>query len=129
MSYTTSMQSTASTVQEYLRELPEERRELVQHVRQVILDNLPAGYEEGMEYGMIGYFVPLSTFPDTYNGQPLSYVALASQKNAISLYLSAVYADSQREKELRAAFDKIGKKPNMGKSCVRFTKTEDIPLA
>src|SRR5690606_30676429 len=84
--------SKASTVDEYIASLPDDRRAAIAAVRDVIRKNLPPGYEEGMQYGMIGWYVPLSRYPDTYNGQPLGVVALASQKQYMSLYLMAVYA-------------------------------------
>ena len=79
--------SKAETVDEYLAELPEERRAAISAVRQVVLDSLPEGYEEMMQFGMIGYVIPLVRYPVTYNGQALQYAALASQKNHMSLYL------------------------------------------
>ncbi|MGW0521636.1 DUF1801 domain-containing protein [Crossiella sp. NPDC003009] len=119
------MQSSANTVEEYLAELPPDRRETVAAVREVVLANLPAGYEEGMDFGMICWHVPLSRYPDTYNGHPLGYVALASQKQYLSLYLMGAYADGDG---FRARYEATGKKLNMGKSCVRFTKLDDLPL-
>ena len=94
------MQSKATTVKEYLAELPPDRRAAISAVRKVILENLPEGYEEGMEYGMIGYFIPLKRYPVTYNGQPLGIAALASQKNYMSVYLMNVYG-----KEASAYYD------------------------
>jgi hypothetical protein len=120
--------STAKSVAEYLRELPAERAEAIQRVREVILGNLPEGYEEGMQYGMIGYYVPLERYPDTYNGQPLGVAALASQKNYMSVYLHGVYSDPEVESWFRDAYAKSGKKLDMGKSCVRFRRIDDLPL-
>lgn len=122
------MQSTAPTVEEYLESLPADRREAIEAVRAVICENLPEGYEEGMQYGMIGYYIPLSRYPNTYNGQALGYVALASQKNYMSLYLMGVYGNEERERSFREGFASRGKKLNMGKSCVRFKKLDDLPL-
>ena len=85
--------SKAETVDEYLAELPEERRAAISAVRQVVLDSLPEGYEEMMQFGMIGYVIPLVRYPGTYNGQALQYAALASQKNHMSLYLMNIYCD------------------------------------
>ena len=121
-------QSEAKTVKEYLAELPEDRRAAISTVRKVILDNLPKGYEETMQYGMIGYVIPLEEYPETYNGQALAYAALASQKNYISLYLMNIYADSKAEQWFVGQYQASGKKLNMGKSCVRFKKLEDIPI-
>ncbi|MEU4806474.1 DUF1801 domain-containing protein [Actinosynnema sp. NPDC023587] len=120
------VRSKAATVEEYLGELPADRRDAVAQVREVILANLPDGYQEGMAWGMITYSVPLSRSGKTYNGQPLGYVALASQKNHLSLYLMCV--DGGREREFRAEFEATGRKLDMGKSCVRFTRVEDLPL-
>lgn len=123
------MQSSAQTVQEYLDSLPEERRHALEQVRQVILAHLPDGYQEGMQYGMIGYYIPLTRYPTTYNGQPLGYAALASQKNYMSLYLMNIYGDPQIEQWFREEYRRTGKRLDMGKSCVRFKKVEDLPLA
>lgn len=126
------MQSKASTVAKYLAELPAERRAAIQAVRQVILDNLPAGYEEGMMYGMIGYFVPHKLYPPGYHcdpRMPLGYASLASQKNYMSLYLFCAYCDAADGRWFRDAWTKAtGKKPDMGKSCVRFKSLDDVPL-
>ena len=81
-----------------------------------------------MSHGMIGWYVPLELFPDTYNGEPLGLAALASQKNYVSLYLNNVYGDSETEEWFRKRYAAAGKKLNMGKSCVRFAKLEDLPL-
>lgn len=122
------VQSSAQTVTEYLTSLPPERRTSIETIRKVILKNLPKGYEEVMQYGMIGYIVPFSLKPDTYNGQPLCYVALASQKNHLSLYLTNVYSDQKLSEWFTKEYKKSGKKLDMGKSCVRFKKLEDLPL-
>lgn len=121
------VQSKAATVAEYLDQLPDDRREAISKVRAVVKKNLPKGYREVVGYGMINYVIPLERFPDTYNGQPLCYVGLASQKNHMALYLVGVYATEQ-EKQLRDAFAKAGKKLDMGKSCLRFKKLDDLPL-
>jgi Domain of unknown function (DU1801) len=120
--------SKAATVERYLQELPEDRRAVVSAVRDVVVRNLPAGYRETMSWGMISYEVPLEDYPDTYNGQPLGCAALAAQKNYYALYLNCVYSDPAREQWLRDAFAQAGKKLDMGKSCVRFKKLEDLPL-
>jgi len=120
--------SNARTVNEYLEELPEDRRSVVSALRRVILDHLPAGYEETLNWGMIAYEVPLERYPDTYNGQPLGYLALAAQKSHYALYLNCVYQDPEQERWFREAFQKAGKKLDMGKSCVRFKKLGDLPL-
>jgi hypothetical protein len=122
------MKSKAATVEAYLNELPPDRREVISRVRGVILENLPAGYVEAMNWGMICYEIPLKDYPNTYNGQPQEYAALAAQKNYYALYLMAVYGDPQKEARLREGFAQAGKKLDMGKSCVRFRKLEDLPL-
>lgn len=120
--------SKATTVDAYLASLPEDRRAAIAKVREAILASLPAGYEEGMQYGMIGYHVPLSRFPDTYNGQALGVAALASQKQHMALYLSAVYGDPKAQASFVERYRATGKELDMGKSCVRFKKLEDLPL-
>ncbi len=121
-------QSAATTVEEYLAELPADRRAAIEAVRRVILDHLPKGYEETMAFGVIGYVVPLETYPTTYNGQALAYAGLASQKNYMSLYLMNVYGDPETERWFVEQYRASGKKLNMGKSCVRFKKLETLPL-
>jgi uncharacterized protein YdhG (YjbR/CyaY superfamily) len=128
VSFGTMVSSKATTVAKYLAELPPDRRAAIAKVRETILANLPEGYEEGMQFGMIGYCVPLSRFPNTYNGQPIGIAALASQKQYMALYLMSVYGDPKTEAWFRDAFAKAGKKLDMGKSCVRFKKLEDLPL-
>ncbi len=122
------MRSDAATVDEYLAGLPEERRAAIGTVRDVILSNLPEGYEEAMRWGMIAYEVPLAVQPDTYNGQPLMYAALASQKNHMAVYLTGVYADDQARESFLDAYRATGKRLDMGKSCIRFRKLEHLPL-
>ena len=120
--------SKAATVEEYLEELPAERRRTVDAVRKVILDNLPDGYEEAMQFGMISYVVPLERYPKTYNGQALSYAALASQKNYVSVYLMNIYSDVETERWFTERYRASGKRLDMGKACVRFKKLDDLPL-
>lgn len=119
--------SKAATVAAYLAELPEERRAVVSAVRDLIVRNLPRGYKETVGYGMITYCIPLTQYPGTYNKQPLCYAALAAQKNHFSLYLTNAYTGDQ-EQVLRDGFKKAGKKLDIGKSCVRFKKLDDLPL-
>jgi hypothetical protein len=125
------MRSEATTVDQYLAELPGDRRDAISALRKVILKNLPKGYEEGMDYGMIGYHVPHSIYPPGYHcnpKQPLPFAALASQKNHMAFYLMCMYGDSEYETWLREAWAKSGKKLDMGKSCIRFKKLDDVPL-
>lgn len=120
--------SKAATVAEYLEELPEERHAVVSAVREVILRHLPAGYREGMNWGMICYEVPLEEYPETYNGQPLTYLALAAQKQYFALYLTCAYVDPEQQAWLAAEFVRAGKRLDMGKSCLRFRRLDDLPL-
>lgn len=122
------MQSDAKTVEEYLASLPEDRRAALQAVRETILGNLPDGYDEVMNWGMITYEVPLETCPDTYNGKPLMYAALGSQKNHMAVYLTGIYMDDGAREEFEAGYRDTGKRMDMGNSCVRFRKLEDLPL-
>lgn len=118
----------APTVEAYLDSLPQDRRGVVAAVREVILRNLPDGYTETASAGMITYGVPLERFASTYNRQPLGYVALASQKNHLALYMMGAYADPAQAKWIGEAFARAGKKLDMGKSCIRFRKLDDLPL-
>lgn len=120
--------SAAATVADYLDALPPERRAVIAEVRKVIRRNLPKGYQEVMNWGAITYELPLERYPNTYNGQPLCYAALAAQKNHFALYLMTVYGDKKLEQELREAFKRAGKKLDMGKSCVRFKAVDQLPL-
>src|SRR5688572_22375508 len=125
------MKSTATTVEGYLSGLPEERRAAISAVRDTILENLDAGYEEGIQYGMIGYFVPHKLFPPGYHcdpKQPLPFGSIASQKNHMALYLMGVYMSPNQERWFRDAWKKTGKKLDMGKSCMRFKKLDDLAL-
>ena len=122
------MQSKATTVEDYLSDLSDDRRDAISTVRNVVLENLPEGYEEMMLFGMISYVVPLSVVPDTYNKQPLMYAALASQKRHMALYLTNVYGDESLEDWFRERYLATGKRLDMGKSCVRFRKLDDLPL-
>ncbi len=126
-----AMQSKATTVQQYLDELPDDRRVAISVVRQVMRKNLPKGFEEGIQYGMIGYYVPHSVYPDGYHcnpKEPLPYASLASQKNHMSIYLMCIYGEEKHRKWFVDAWKESGKKLDMGKSCVRFKKLEDVPL-
>lgn len=115
-------------VSDFLSLLPADRREDFARVRDVVVRNLPAGYEEGFSYGMVVYSVPLSRYPDTYNGQPLMYCGLASQKNYMSLYLLPAYGSDALAQRLREGFTSAGKKLDMGKSCIHFRTADDLAL-
>lgn len=112
--------STASTVAGYLAELPPDRRAVVAEVRDRVKRVLQPGFEEGMSFGMIGWTVPLSHYPMTYNKQPLAYVSLAAQKKGYSLYLMAAYAESPEAQTIAEAYEAAGRRLDMGKSCLRF---------
>jgi hypothetical protein len=120
--------SSAATVYDYLAELPEDRRAAIAEVREVVLRNLPAGYVEGMNWGMISYEIPLERYPKTYNKQPLMYAALGSQKNYCAVYLMGVYGDGEQARRFREEFAAAGKKLDIGKSCVRFRTAADLAL-
>ena len=133
------MQSSAPTVNTYLQLLPPDRRAALRAVRTVIRKNLPAGYKETMNWGMITYQVPLRTFPNTYqvplrtfpntyNGRPLMYAALASQKNYMVVYLTGIYTSPAKYEAFKKAYKATGKRWDVGKSCVRFRALDDLPL-
>lgn len=125
------MQSQAATPDQYVSELPPDRQELVTAIRAVINQNLPADLEEGMQYGMIGWFLPHRVYPAGYHcdrKQPVPYAGLASQKQAVSLYLFCVYVDSELSAWFQEEYGKTGKKLDMGKGCVRFKRLADVPL-
>lgn len=118
----------AASVADYLRALPDDRRAALEAVRRVVNEHLPPGYEEAMNWGMITWQVPLAACPDTYNGQPLMYAALASQKRYMSLHLMGIYASPAARRRFEAAYRATGKRFDAGKACVRFRKLEDLPL-
>ena len=126
------MQSTALTPQDYFDSLPEERKESMNHLRKVILDNLPEGFSEEMSYGMIGYVVPHSIYPAGYHCDPklpLPFINIASQKNFIALYHMGLYLNKEIMEWFISEYPKYSKsKPDMGKSCIRFKKTDQIPF-
>jgi len=125
------MQSQASSPQQYINELPDDRKEPVQKLRQVILDNLPDGFEETMSYGMLGYVVPHSIYPDGYHCTPklpLPFMNLASQKNFVAVYHMGVYANKNLMAWFTSEYPKhSNRKLDMGKSCIRFKKMDEIP--
>lgn len=126
------MKSKATTVAGYLASLPPDRRAALGAVRKVIMDNLDKDYEEGMSWGMIGYCVPHRVFPAGYHVDPkqgVPFAALGSQKNYMAVYLMGVYGnDTPLARWFHEAWTKSGKKLNMGKSCIRFKKLDDLPL-
>ncbi|MBO1266080.1 DUF1801 domain-containing protein [Proteiniclasticum sp. SCR006] len=125
------MNASAETVEAYLETLPEERREAVEKLRETILRHLPKGFEETISYGMIGYVVPLSVYPEGYHaakGEPLPFMSLASQKNHIALYHMGLYAKPHLEEWFREEYEKrVTPKLDMGKSCIRLKKMDQIP--
>ncbi len=125
------MQSSAPTVAAYLASLPDDRRAVVKKVRAVVRTNLDPLYAEGMQYGMIGWFVPHRVYPPGYHcdpKQPLPFASLASQKNYLSFYMMGLYGDTELSKWFRKAWQQAGKKLDMGKCCVRFKTLDDLAL-
>ena len=120
--------SKATTVAAYLASLPAERRKEIAAVRKAVQAGMPKGYQEVMNWGMICWEIPLTTYPDTYNGQPLCYAALAAQKQHLSLYLMGAYLNVELVTALKEGFKARGKKLSMGKSCIRFKTADDLPL-
>ena len=121
--------SNAATVADYLAQLPPDRRAEIETVRDAVNSALPDGYREGVGGGMIGWVIPLERYPDTYNSQPLAYACLAAQKNSNSLYLMNVYVSPERTQRLKDAWAASGKKRlDMGKSCIRFNRADDLAL-
>lgn len=118
--------SKAATPEAYIAELPPERRDLVSRLRDLVNANIPDGYVERMSWGMIGWEVPLERSGDTYNKQPLVYAALAAQKNHTALYLNCVYASEERTQRLKDAWAAAGKTLDMGKSCLRFKRADQV---
>jgi uncharacterized protein YdhG (YjbR/CyaY superfamily) len=126
------MKKTAATPEEYLQQIPEERKEAFNWLRQTIIQNLPDGFEETMSYGMIGYVVPHSIYPAGYHCNPklpLPFISIASQKNFIALYHMGIYAMEDLKNWFTESYKKqTGKNPDMGKSCIRFKKNNEIPF-
>ena len=122
------MQSDAASVEAYLAELPEDRRAAVSAVRDVVNANLPEGYVEEMYFGIIGWVIPLEDYPDTYNGRPLAIASLANQKNHMALYLMGLYSEGPELDWFRQQYDDRGMRLDMGKSCVRFKRLDQVPL-
>ncbi len=125
------MKYIATSPEDYINQIPEERKVPIQKLREIILNNLPKGFEETMNYGMIGYVVPHSIYPDGYHydsKQPLPFINIASQKNFVAVYHMGVYANPELLKWFTTEYPKHCKrKLDMGKSCIRFKKMDDIP--
>lgn len=126
------MKIPAESIEEYLSNVPEERKEAFRKLYQTVSENLPKGFQESLSYGMIGWSVPLETYPDGYHCTPntlLPFINLASQKNFIALYHMGIYADPELLHWFITEFPKHSKKKlDMGKSCIRFKKPDDIPF-
>ncbi|MEM1450415.1 MAG: DUF1801 domain-containing protein [Planctomycetota bacterium] len=125
------MQSKATTVKQYLAELEPDRRKAIEALRKVIRAHLDSRVKESMQYGMIGYSIPHSVYPDGYHcdpSQPLPFLSLGSQKRHMALYLFCLYVDGDEVARFEADWKGAGKKLDMGKSCVRFKKLDDVPL-
>ncbi|WP_380167037.1 DUF1801 domain-containing protein [Jannaschia sp. R86511] len=122
------MHSAATTPAEYLAGLPDDRRPDVEAVLGVVRSAIRPGFEETMAFGMIGWVVPLSTYPDTYDGAPLGYTSLAMQKRHNALYLMCLYADTEAEADFRARWAAGGRRLDMGRSCLRYRRAADLDL-
>jgi hypothetical protein len=123
-----SVQPAKPTITAFLRRLPDDRRIEIKKVRDVVRRNLPKGYEERVSAGFISYEIPLRRYPETYNGQPLAYAGLAAQKGHNALYLLGAYQDPTKAKWLAERFRQAGKRFDMGKSCLRFQRADDLDL-
>ena len=122
------MQSNETTVIGYLKSLPPERSAIVSEIRELVNENIKSGFEENMRWGIISWEIPLEKYPNTYNKKPLNYCGLAAQKNNYSLYLMSCYVSISEGKEFEEAYKQSGKRLDMGKSCIRFKRIEDLPL-
>ncbi|SEB96680.1 protein of unknown function (DU1801) [Tenacibaculum sp. MAR_2009_124] len=125
------MKYEATSPEDYISQVPEERKEVLEKLRKTIRKNIPEGYEEGIQYGMIGYFVPLNSYPEGYHcspNEPLPFMSFASQKNSINLYHSGIYAIPEIHDWFVKEYPKYSsRKLDMGKSCIRFKKIDEIP--
>ena len=122
------VRSGAQSVEEYLEALSADRRADINGVRNAILENLPSGYEETFQHGMLAYVIPLAAYPVTYNKLPLLYAALASQKNYMSVHLMGIYGSPEKKVWFVDRYHASGKKLDMGKSCVRFKNLDNLPV-
>jgi hypothetical protein len=116
------------TVNQWLASVPAERKDAINAVRAAVNENLPQGYEETVDWGMLAWVVPLATLPNTHNGRPLMLAALGAHRKLMTIYLMTVYEDTKHRKEFEAAYKETGKKLNMGGCCVHFKKLDDLPL-
>jgi hypothetical protein len=123
-----TMKGADETVDGYIASLPDDRRETVKALRRLVLDNLPEGYVEAFNWGMVSYEVPLAVSGKTYNGKPLMYAAIGNQKNHIGLYLCGVYCIPDGRERLARSFAAAGKKLDMGKACLRLRTLDDIDV-
>ena len=126
------MQFKANSPEDYINQVPEERKNILIKLREIVNKNLPKGFEEGIQYGMIGYYVPHSIYPDGYHckpSEPLPFISFASQKNSVSFYHMGLYAIPEIQDWFIAEYpNHSNRKLDMGKSCIRFKKMEDIPF-
>ena len=120
--------SNVKTPAQYIASLPADRARTIATVRAFVNQHIPPGYDECLVWGTIGWAIPLSRYPDTYNKQPICYVALSSQKNCCVLYLMGAFRSESQLEQLKAAFKAAGKKLDMGKCCVHFESPDDLPL-
>ncbi len=120
--------SNVKTPAQYIASLPADREKTIATVRALVNKHVPPGYKECLVWGTIGWAIPLSRYPDTYNQQPICYVALSAQKNYNSLYLMGAFWSASQLEQLKAVFKAAGKKLNMGKCCVNFKSPDDLPL-
>ena len=122
------MRSHATTVDDYLAELPDDRAAALTVVLDALRQSLPSGLEENINWGMITFEVPLSTYPKTYNGQPLMHTAVASQKNHMSIYMGCLQGEGRAREDFIEEYRATGKRMDLGKGCVRFKKLDDLPI-
>ncbi len=120
--------SSVKTPAQYIASLPADRAKTIATMRAFVNRHIPHGYDECLVWGTIGWTIPLSRYPDTYNKQPICYVALSSQKNYCVLYLFGPFRSASQLEQLKAAFKAAGKKLDMGKCCVHFESPDDLPL-
>jgi hypothetical protein len=123
------VQRQATSVDDYLLQVPDDRRDVIVRVLELVRQHIPPGYVETIAFGMIGWVIPIERYPNTYNGQPLGVVSLAAQKNHNALYLAGPYADPELAGRIHRAYQAAGKRLDMGKSCVRFKRWDQLEPA